>query len=262
VKYTLGLLMLIAVPCCSGQTITGKATASGPCSAAVTGNHNQITVTCTVTGVAKDQEAELRQVINKILADRLDLKAVLAKLDAVTRSNTWSGVLLSPTTVALPTLEIGDSGKGFIWKGPQGVPIMNPVEDSQLTIESVNGKIKVSTNIRDKTGRLVAELIRNEWKVSPSSAFGKNYNDRALEVRNAEGRVILQVKVTNDAIQLQGEWWDEHGQGVRLVKCPDRQTGEIDGCIVILGGIDRPEDQIKPIFKYPSDLHPGELATN
>jgi hypothetical protein len=258
VRFLLGLILLIGIPYCLGQTTTGKAESMGSCSPAVTGTNNQITINC--TGISRDQAAGLREVLNRILANRLDTKAVMAKLDALERSNTTSGVLLSPSSFALPVLEIGDSGKGFRWEGPHGVPIMNLVEGSQLTIESDNGRIKVSTNIRDKNGALVAELIRNEWKVSPS-AWDKNYNDDALEVRNAEGRVVLQVRVTDHSIQLQGEWRDEHGQGIRLVKCANRQTGAIDGCILILGAVDSPDQQIEPIFKYPSQLHPGELET-
>jgi hypothetical protein len=105
----------------------------------------------------------------------------------------------------------------------------------------------------------VAELIRNDWKTSPS-AWDRNYTDDALEVRNAQGRVVLQVKVIQNTIQLQGEWWDEYGNGTRLVKCVDHQTGKIGGCVVQLGIIDSPDQQIKVMFQYPSELHFGELA--
>jgi hypothetical protein len=156
-------------------------------------------------------------------------------------------------------LEIGDSGTGLVWDGPPGKPMVEFVKGSHLTIESIGGRIKVSTNIRDKNGNLVAELIRNDWKTSPS-AWDRNCTDDALEVRNAQGRVVLQVKVIQNTIQLQGEWWDEYGNGTRLVKCVDHQTGKIGGCVVQLGIIDSPDQRIKAMFQYPSELHFGELA--
>jgi hypothetical protein len=162
-------------------------------------------------------------------------------------------------TGASPELEIGDSGTGFSWSGPAGKPMLELVAGSHLIIESIGGRIKVSTQLRDKRGDLVAELIRNDWKVSPL-AWDRNYSDDALEVRNSQGRVVLQVRVIPGKIQLQGEWWDEHGNGTRLVKCPDRQTGKMGGCVVQLGLIDSPDQQIIPMFQYPSELHFGELA--
>src|SRR2546428_13242392 len=92
-------------------------------------------------------------------------------------------------------LEIGDSGVKLISGGPAGTPVFELFKNSELTLELVDGQLKVSTKIIDQSGKLVAELIRNEWKVAPPpQTWDRNYSDDALEVRDARGQIILQVK--------------------------------------------------------------------
>jgi len=152
-------------------------------------------------------------------------------------------------------LEIGDSGAIFIWAGKSGEPIFNFFNDNPLTVEKIFEKLKVSTTIRDKSGAVVAEIIRNQWRVSPPHTFDRNYTDDALEVRGADGNVVLQVRMLPDRVQLQGEWRAADGWGVRLVKGPG------GGLMVTRPGeFERDDHKIKPIFKYPSDSHFGEFV--
>jgi len=72
-----------------------------------------------------------------------------------------------------PRLEIGDSGAIFIWAGKSGEPIFNFSNDNSLTVEKIFEKLKVSTTIRDKSGAVVAEIIRNQWRVSPPHTFDR-----------------------------------------------------------------------------------------
>jgi hypothetical protein len=158
-----------------------------------------------------------------------------------------------------PRVEIGNSGSIFIYGGPAGKPLFD-FYGSTLTIETIRGQVKVSTEIKDGEGHLLAELVRNEWRVSPSpNTFDRNYNADTLEVKNAEGQIVLQVKVLADRIQLQCEWRGSNDKGVRLVKSND--PTKPGGFIVIFGPNQKPADAppIKPLFKYPSDLHFGEL---
>ncbi len=154
------------------------------------------------------------------------------------------------------TFEIGDSGSMLTYTGPEGTPALKFAENSNLTIEERKGKLYVSTELLDPNGNLIAELKRNQWKVAPS-AWDRNYTNDALEIRNPQGRVALQVRLVNDRVQLQGEWWNSSGRGVRLVKSPD--PDHPGGLFVFLKtGNEAP--QVQPIFEYPSDLHLGELA--
>jgi hypothetical protein len=106
------------------------------------------------------------------------------------------------------TLEVGDSGTLITMVGPQGTPIFKLFERYDLLIESISDELKVSTRVADKYGHLVAELIRNEWKVAPPpKTWDRNYNKNALEVKDETGNIVLQVVALPDRIRLQGEWW-------------------------------------------------------
>jgi hypothetical protein len=60
-------------------------------------------------------------------------------------------------------MEIGDSNVIFNFRGhgaEQGVIVFRIMD---LKLEDIGGKIGVSTKIKDQQGKMVAELIRNEW---------------------------------------------------------------------------------------------------
>lgn len=167
-------------------------------------------------------------------------------------------ILLWSTREPRTAMEIGNSGATIIYTGPEGQPLFSFFEKSQLIIEILKGKVLVSTQIFNEDNHLIAELIRNKWKVSPT-AWDRNYTDDALEVRNDKGRIMLQVKILPDRIQLQGEWWGEN-QGMRILKGPSRITGKIGGILKPLTKEYNPEQPaIEPMFEYPSELHFGEL---
>jgi hypothetical protein len=156
-------------------------------------------------------------------------------------------------------VEFGDSGAILRYTGPQGSPLFTFAEDTRLTIVSENGKVKVTVTIRDKTGRVVAELIKNAWKVNPQNSWDRNYTDDALEVRDPSGDVVLQVKALPDRIQLQAKFYDSSGRGFGFGKVlgPDGWGGGLE-----FTGPANPQLRLKitPMFKYPSDLHLGELV--
>lgn len=140
--------------------------------------------------------------------------------------------------------------------------LFTALSERQFTVESIDGKIRVSTQITDENGRLIAELIRNEWKVAPPpSSWDRNYTDDALEVRDAFGNVVLQVKVLPDRIQLQGVWWIDLGPPNGTVRLFIRGNSRDGGQVVIVPKQNRsPPPSIDPMFRYPSDQYLGELA--
>lgn len=177
----------------------------------------------------------------------------------------YSGFLKSESKIVLsgkqkiyPKLEFGDSGSILVYAGPKGKPILEIFENNSLTILIEDGQVKVSTLVRDRNGRLVAELLKNEWKINSNNTFDRNYSKDALEVKDESGDIVLQVRLVEDRVQLQGIFYDPTGRGVAL--------GKVVGPKGIGGGIERTEPnhpyitmRIQPIFKYPSDLHLGEL---
>src|SRR5258708_16779170 len=77
------LSLLIAIPCWSETTTTGKAETIGTCSPAVTGSQNTFTINC---GIDKKQGQKMLDILNKILANQLDPDAVMAKLDEILKA--------------------------------------------------------------------------------------------------------------------------------------------------------------------------------
>jgi len=128
----------------------------------------------------------------------------------------------------------------------------------RFTVDVMNDKILVSTQLRDENDKLVAELDKNEWKVSPTT-WDRNYTINALEVKDARGDVILQVHVLPGIVQIQGVWWLNFGINGRrrmvIREIPDGSGGvQINLCAPGQACL-----QIEPMFKYPSENHLGEL---
>jgi hypothetical protein len=252
----LTLLILIAVPCWSQTTTTGKASTSGSCSPAVTGSKNTFTIKC---GIDKEQGQKMLAIMNKILAEHLNTKAVMAKLDELIQSNASSGILLSPSSSGPLKFEIGDSGAVFELEPDKPFWIPFTGEPAALTIERVANHIEVSTTLRDASGKLVAEIERNEWKVRPSLLWDRNYNDNSLEVLGETGEVVLQIVALPDRIRIQGIWWSKSGACTEMASDARHPGGlvlmpSVPDCRSGLGLL-----KITPIFMYPSDRHFGEL---
>ena len=129
-----------------------------------------------------------------------------------------SQVLLSPGGNVYPKFEFGDSGAILMFTGPQGSPLFKLAADNDLTILVENGQVKVSTVIRDKGGRVVAEITKNEWKVNPQNSWDRNYSSEALEVKDPSGDIVLQIKVVEDRVQFQAKMYDATGRGVGFGK--------------------------------------------
>ena len=103
---------------------------------------------------------------------------------------------------------------------------------------------------------MVSEIIDNEWKVNPQLAWDRNYTTNALEVKNAEGEIVLQVSLRGDRATIQAVFFDDNGEGVALSAVPSggalfQKLNSRDGFTL--------QYPIKPLFAYPSELHLGEL---
>jgi hypothetical protein len=122
-------------------------------------------------------------------------------------------------------VEIGRSGVVFQRGHQEAELIAALLEESQLTVESDAGRMFVTAQLRNSSGQAAA-LVRNELSgPSSPSSWDRNYTDDALEVIGPDGRVMLQIRVLPDRIQIQGEWWDEGGSGIRIgTKGKDRSA--------------------------------------
>jgi hypothetical protein len=114
------LAFLIATPCWSQTATTGQAETSGLCSPAVTGNSNTFTINC---GIGKEQGAALLKIVNKILSNQLDTKAVMDKLDEleqVMKNSALRSRVLSPTKLQAFTDALRNAPGGILRIIPAG----------------------------------------------------------------------------------------------------------------------------------------------
>lgn len=160
-------------------------------------------------------------------------------------------ILFSTSKDIYPVLDIG--GALLRWRGPEGAPLIT-LNDVNLTIVKRLDRVYVTTTIRGSDGNIMAELVENEWKVNPGNIFDRNYTQKALEIKNPKGQVILQVEALADRIKFQGILYGSDGSALALTANPAGGAR----ILPFRGDIEKSEE-ITPMFNYPSELHFGEL---
>ena len=170
-------------------------------------------------------------------------------------------ILISAGDKIYPKLEFGDSGAILMFAGQPGLPLFKFFEDCHLTVSRDGSRIKISTSIFDGKGNLVADLVNNEWKVNRNVSYDRNFTDDALEVKDGSGDIVLQVRLVEDRVQLQGKFYGPNGGAIAFGKGVDA-SGCLGG-IMEMTGPNNPvlKMKIQPMFLYPSELHLGELNT-
>jgi hypothetical protein len=155
-----------------------------------------------------------------------------------------------------PQKVIGVATNRYTWAGDQDKEMLTMLYDAGLRIDVENNEVVISTPIRDRFGHLLATIDRNHWRVTPA-CLDKNYTSDSLEVLDSRGHVVFQMTALSDRVQLQGEWRDEFGNGVRLFARPD---GGVNIGIWHDSAMEQKiMELIRPMFNYPSINHWGEL---
>lgn len=157
-------------------------------------------------------------------------------------------------------MEYGDSGRMMPWAEAAGGGDFKVMYDSGIHLDLGSNGIELTTVVRDSEGQRVAEIDKNHWTVSKFPVVtDKNYTSDSLEVLDRRGHVALQVRILPDRIQLQGEWRDDLGGGIRITTCQDEHTNyKKAGCLQ--SWLDPQSEKavknvIDPIFLYPSKEH-------
>jgi hypothetical protein len=136
---------------------------------------------------------------------------------------------------------------------------------SSIKIRRVDGGLLLSVQIRDINGNMIVEVIDNDWAVSQyGSSWEKNYTENALEVRDGRGRVVLQVEIYDDRVQIQAEWWNEYGFGYRAFRPYPYDPIRTGPKLILMSPGFHPDNEqlmIQPIFLYPSRKYFGEYQT-
>lgn len=161
-------------------------------------------------------------------------------------------IIFSLAKNIIPNIKIGDKGPifhgDFSWFKRLG-----------LEVKFINNQIKVSASVRDYTGNMLTTIVDNEWKVNPNKVFDRNYSKNAVEVKDNNGNIVLQVRFSGDVLQFQGVLYDPKNNLSWLVAQRERDD-RMDAFMEIQKPGGNFTYSIKPIFKYPSDLHLGEYV--
>ena len=154
-------------------------------------------------------------------------------------------------------LVILSGGAPFAFKTSDGV-ILRDGERSLLSAQrNFAGNVVFSLPIRDKEGKLIADIQNNEWTVQPATAFDRNYTDHLLEVKDAYGAVVMQVVDLGEYFYVAGRFRCHDGRNFFAFPNPDGSGG---GVFKLPSNEDEPNFSLKPICKYPSNHHLGECS--
>lgn len=191
--------------------------------------------------------------VKRVAQEKEGKQAYVGRLEAEEK------IILSPSQHIYPIMEFDNIG--VIVDGEDLKAILRIAEDNNLLIEDDGGKIRVSIKVRDQHGKMIAEIIKNEWKVGPPpSSWDRNYSQNALEVLDPTGDVVLQVKLVENRVQFQAKLYNSTGNGIGFGKILDPEKGWVG--MIEFAEIGKPITKLKiePIFKYPSALHLGEFV--
>jgi hypothetical protein len=174
---------------------------------------------------------------------------------------------MSKPAATKPMLEIGDAGYMIDMSKVSTDEGIRFLQEERLKVEVQNGLTLISTIIRDKDDKVLVKVEKNHWEVAaPPLTMDKNYTKDTLEVKDARDRVVFKIRILPDHVQVEGEWRDDTGFGVRMAAPSRGMTRQGGMGISILRP--RSEDpqgtgdalgRIEPIFQYPSSEHWGEL---
>jgi len=157
----------------------------------------------------------------------------------------YAGRITGKERLEYPAIKIGAST--LVWTGKEGEPTIR-IGNDPTVIWLENGKLMISAMIRNEAGKITAKIDANQWTINPNLLFDRNFDDRAVEVVDAKGNVVLQAMMVEDGVSFAGVFYREDGWRIAI----GESAFELKPSGVEL------ETHFDPIFNYPSTNHPGE----
>jgi len=125
----------------------------------------------------------------------------------------------------------------------------NPIQsdEDKMIIWIENGKLKISTVVRDKDGKILAKIVGNEFFTMPRPAIlDRNYDENSLEVVDVYGNVVLQASLIGSCVKILGIFFDKSGNAI---------VADENGFVIYPRSFNA---KINPIFVHPCEGHLGE----
>jgi hypothetical protein len=73
-----------------------------------------------------------------------------------------------------------------------------------VSVKLLNGRILLSSKFYNLNDEIVGEIIDNNWVVNSNSLFMRNYDDNAIEVIDNYNVVVMQVRMEENSIIING----------------------------------------------------------
>jgi len=70
----------------------------------------------------------------------------------------------------------------------------------EITFRKGKNQVLISAEITSIDGKIVAEIIDNEWRINPNNYFKKTYSDQRLEIVDNYNLPILRIEVNEENI--------------------------------------------------------------
>lgn len=188
-----------------------------------------------------------------IYFDRKESANLQERIETLKDSGIIRGKIIVDSSKNLyPKIQLGD--KGPLFQGDFSI-----FKKRGLEVKQINGQIYVSISVADSQGNIIAEVKDNEWKINRSKLCDRNYSRDSFEVKDAKGKVVLQLRLKENILQFQGILYDPKKNLLWLMAQRERD-GRMDGFMEVAEPGKNFNYDISPIFKYPGDLHLGELV--
>jgi hypothetical protein len=158
--------------------------------------------------------------------------------------------------VRFPALSIGGAEGGLF--NPNG-PLEFKTQDGKtfFCVYTIENKLFVNAIIRDLSGKIIAVIYNNEWKIYDKNNFEYNNDETGFEVvSNGERVVYFQVELKAGKANVSGLFLDETARGWCLFWDRRQRWGAISS--VINGRmVENCMEFNLPIFKYPRERYLG-----
>lgn len=119
--------------------------------------------------------------------------------------------------------------------------------DYPIKIKVEQGKLLISAWITDKEGKMVAQIVDNEWRLNPDNFYDRNFSNTAFEVIDKTKMPIFQIVIkSNNEIDMGGIFYYPGGKVVITSKS-----------FMVNPHDDAFKQEMRRIFKYPSDKFLG-----
>jgi hypothetical protein len=188
-----------------------------------------------------------------IIANTIPQYYLIYQNDLEKKYSLYSGILRGDEQINYPIIKMGEVR--FVSNSPELIwniiPNMDPI-----IIWLQDGKLMLSTIIRDKNGDVISKIDSNQWTINPNLIFDRNFDKTAIEVVDKQDRVIFQAILEDDGVSISFISYTSDGWVYAV--------GPVPGGAIIekRDDINEIEYKIERIFMYPSKLHPGERKNN